>query len=694
MVDETLPKVVELRGISQSYGTTHVIKDLDLVIRDRGDQGQFRVILGPSGCGKCVVGSTWIKTANGLKRMRDLVPHRQIGEVVEAGSSVVIRGNLESTTHAYYGGLSETLRIHTKENFLEGTPEHPILCWDNFSLIWRTLKDLAVGDWIIKDATTFEFVAADSLVKIPPMRDDRTVRQTAILTEYQYGKVGYKRLGEKHNISRQNVKRLVNGKVATRYFVEPKALNEDVAYYLGLMAGDGCITTPGYTTMDQQLADYWIWFNRHYLNIETAVSTKKGTPAVLLRPYCRYYYKRWITGIFGADQKSGTKTIPRVIELADFNCQLAYLQGLMDTDGSSHGDGRVEIAMNSKDNIDFVCNMFSALNIGYTRFLIKGKSHRVAARYADNTTKLFRLKRKIVGLRPVDKRYSWADLIPGSKEVLATAGIKVKRDVQRVAYQRYSKTIGLPELPPGRCCQITHIENGQDEVFDLSNPTSHSYVANGIISHNSTILRFIAGLQQPTTGQVLLKDKPRTDQDRVGMVFQKYSSLPWLTVQENAELGLKLQGVPEKERKERAKEMLVLVGLEGHETKFAQYPSLSGGQLQRVAIARSLLVSPQILLMDEPFGALDIKTRLQMQNLLLSVWNNLHTHGTDCTIVFVTHDISEAVYLADIVYIMGGRPSKIVDRVEVDFPPNRGQDIKKSPNFISLVQQIEAKMMA
>ena len=131
------------------------------------------------------------------------------------------------------------------------------------------------------------------------------------------------------------------------------------------------------------------------------------------------------------------------------------------------------------------------------------------------------------------------------------------------------------------------------------------------------------------------------------MVFQQYSSLPWMTVLENVGLALKFQGVSKDERNERAMELIRLVGLEGHEYKYAQYPTLSGGQLQRVAIARSLLASPEILLMDEPFGALDIKTRLSMQDLLTNIW-----HQFQSTIVFVTHDISEAVYLADDIYIM------------------------------------------
>lgn len=204
----------------------------------------------------------------------------------------------------------------------------------------------------------------------------------------------------------------------------------------------------------------------------------------------------------------------------------------------------------------------------------------------------------------------------------------------------------------------------------------------------STILRYIAGLQQPTSGTVLIKDKPVGDEFRVNMVFQQYSSLPWMSVLENVALGLTYRGVPKKEKEARAMEIIEWVGLEGQEKKFAQYPLLSGGQLQRVAIARSLVYNPEILLMDEPFGALDIETRQSMQDLLINIWNKFHT-----TIVFVTHDINEAVYLADDIYIMKKAPSKIVEQIKVDLPLNRTIEVKKSQHFVELVRDVEDKLI-
>jgi NitT/TauT family transport system ATP-binding protein len=205
----------------------------------------------------------------------------------------------------------------------------------------------------------------------------------------------------------------------------------------------------------------------------------------------------------------------------------------------------------------------------------------------------------------------------------------------------------------------------------------------------STVLRYIAGLQKPTSGDVLLWGESRKEDERIGMVFQQYSSFPWMTVQENVALGLKYRGVSKEERMDKANEMLKIVGLEGHEKKFAQYPTLSGGQLQRVAIARSLLVNESIILMDEPFGALDTNTRLRMQDFLIDLWEKVHP-----TIFFITHDINEAVYLADDIFIMSRAPAKLAEHIHVNLPIHRDKSIKRDPNFVELVHYIEDKMMS
>src|SRR5215471_7944676 len=191
----------------------------------------------------------------------------------------------------------------------------------------------------------------------------------------------------------------------------------------------------------------------------------------------------------------------------------------------------------------------------------------------------------------------------------------------------------------------------------------------------STLLRMIAGLDHPSSGQVLVNGQAVTGpgKDR-GMVFQKYTSFPWLTVAENVAYGMKINGVPEAQRKETVEHLLKSVGL----SDFANvYPeTLSGGMQQRVAIARTLALRPSVILMDEPFGALDAQTRSDMQQLLLGIWDE-----TACTILFVTHDVEEAVYLADRIFIMSSHPGTIVEDVEVPFDRPRSLELKEKNEF-------------
>lgn len=200
----------------------------------------------------------------------------------------------------------------------------------------------------------------------------------------------------------------------------------------------------------------------------------------------------------------------------------------------------------------------------------------------------------------------------------------------------------------------------------------------------STILKSIAGLLPPTDGQVLIEGQavhgPGADR---GMVFQQYTSFGWLTVQQNVEYGLALRGVPRAERVEQAQKILQRVGL----AQFANsYPKeLSGGMKQRVAIARTLINQPKLLLMDEPFGALDPPTRWEMQGMLIDI-----SHREDNTIVFVTHDVAEAVYLADTVYVLSKRPARIVSRMDMPYFSDRSLSLKSTPTF----REAEEKLLA
>jgi ABC-type nitrate/sulfonate/bicarbonate transport system ATPase subunit len=198
----------------------------------------------------------------------------------------------------------------------------------------------------------------------------------------------------------------------------------------------------------------------------------------------------------------------------------------------------------------------------------------------------------------------------------------------------------------------------------------------------STLLKAVAGLLPPSRGQILVDGQPveGVGADR-GMVFQAYTSFGWLTVQENVEYGLKLKGVPAAERRARAEQYLDAVGLKEVARKYPK--ELSGGMKQRVAIARSLINQPKLLLMDEPFGALDPQTRWGMQGLLLDI-----SRKEDNTILFVTHDVSEAVYLADSVIVLSKRPAQILHRVEVPAFSERDLSLKSKPQFRDCEQQL------
>ena len=198
----------------------------------------------------------------------------------------------------------------------------------------------------------------------------------------------------------------------------------------------------------------------------------------------------------------------------------------------------------------------------------------------------------------------------------------------------------------------------------------------------STLLNLVAGFEKTSSGSLTVHDKPvdKPGPDR-GVVFQEAALFPWLTVWENVIFGPKTQGVSAKDYVARANEMLRIVGL----ADFKQHlpVQLSGGMRQRVGIARILTMGSQVLLMDEPFGALDAQTRLSMQELLLSVWQQLKP-----TIVFVTHDIDEALFLADTVYVMSARPGRIQARITVPLARPRTIEDTTGETFNTMKREI------
>ncbi len=198
----------------------------------------------------------------------------------------------------------------------------------------------------------------------------------------------------------------------------------------------------------------------------------------------------------------------------------------------------------------------------------------------------------------------------------------------------------------------------------------------------STLIRMLAGLEYPTEGEVLLDGNPAKGPcpDR-GMVFQAYTLFPWLTVKQNVMFGPKMAGRGGVELEQEARQWIDMVGLSKFENSYPY--QLSGGMKQRVAIARALANQPRILLMDEPFGALDAQTRCQMQSYLLQIWQKI-----DITILFITHDLDEAVYLADRILVLKANPGRIDEIIEVPVPRPRDMDQMISPEFIATKHRV------
>ncbi len=198
----------------------------------------------------------------------------------------------------------------------------------------------------------------------------------------------------------------------------------------------------------------------------------------------------------------------------------------------------------------------------------------------------------------------------------------------------------------------------------------------------STLMNIVAGLEAPTSGQVLVDGAGVTGPGpERGVIFQQYALFPWLTVRKNVEFGLKVAGLPAAERRERAEHYVRLVGLEQFADALPK--TLSGGMKQRCAIARAYAVNPSILLMDEPFGALDALTRVRLQEQLLDTWSTEKR-----TVLFITHDVDEAVFLAGRVVVMAARPGRIHEVIDVTLPYPRTEEVRLSPEFAELRNRV------
>jgi len=227
--------------------------------------------------------------------------------------------------------------------------------------------------------------------------------------------------------------------------------------------------------------------------------------------------------------------------------------------------------------------------------------------------------------------------------------------------------------PPVTALDNIFLEVGENEFSVIVGPSGCG---------KTSLLRLVAGLIKPTEGAIYLDGmqvtKPGKDR---GMVFQSYTLFPWLNVQDNVEFGLKIGGLPLEERRDISSRFLAQVGLTGFERAYPKH--LSGGMMQRVALARALANDPEVLLMDEPFGALDSQTRALMQEMLLEIWQR-----SSKTVLFITHDIDESILLGDRVYVMTARPGRIKEMVEIDIPRPRTVDVLTSPEFMSIKRRI------
>ncbi|MFT3760225.1 ABC transporter ATP-binding protein [Thauera sp.] len=200
----------------------------------------------------------------------------------------------------------------------------------------------------------------------------------------------------------------------------------------------------------------------------------------------------------------------------------------------------------------------------------------------------------------------------------------------------------------------------------------------------STLLNIVAGFLKPSGGEARVDGKPIDGPgSERGVVFQQYSLFPWLKVRENVEFGLRMQGMGRTERESKARTLLGLAGLLSFEN---HYPDqLSGGMKQRVGIVRALATGPQVLLMDEPFGALDAQTRVVMQEILTNMWQQLRL-----SVLFITHDIEESIFLSDKVYVMTARPGRIKAEIPIPLPRPRTAEMTASPTFMALHRQLKA----
>ena len=266
---------------------------------------------------------------------------------------------------------------------------------------------------------------------------------------------------------------------------------------------------------------------------------------------------------------------------------------------------------------------------------------------------------------------------------IVQAKIKAAKNASSLLNETFQGTVGKAILdePYIRCrdvnvyygekqaLQNVHLDIGRNEVIAFIGPSGCG---------KSTLLNAVAGFLKPTTGIVTVDgERVNGPSAERGMVFQQYSLFPWKTVRENVEFGLKMRGMPRSQRERAARTLLGLAGLEAFEKHYPE--KLSCGMKQRVGIVRALATGPKVLLLDEPFGALDAQTRVIMQQILTNMWQRLKI-----SVLFVTHDIDEAIFLSDRVYCMTARPGSIKAEIPIPLERPRQQSMMMSSEFLAL----------
>jgi NitT/TauT family transport system ATP-binding protein len=243
----------------------------------------------------------------------------------------------------------------------------------------------------------------------------------------------------------------------------------------------------------------------------------------------------------------------------------------------------------------------------------------------------------------------------------------------KISFQNVTKTFDIAGQTAFQALQGLNLDIGDGEFITVVGPSGCG---------KSTAMNIAAGLTSPSSGQVLVDNVPvKGPGPERGVIFQQYALFPWLTVRQNVEFGLQIAGHPKAERRKIADHFIDLVGLSQFAASLPK--TLSGGMKQRCAIARAYAVNPKILLMDEPFGALDALTRVQLQDQLLATWSKERR-----TVMFITHDVDEAVYLASRVVVMAARPGRLHKIVPVGLPYPRTEEMRLSPEFSALRNEV------